>query len=179
MVVHKHRYSHLRKFSYHMQPTPPVFKGLSAAPVPDNIRFLHPIALLSSGTKALPSDLAFEARDCLTLYSALRRTAGASRVKYLSPERFFAAQAGRLLTNREVIDYEEKLKEFVEGELSLEGADHPESIMSRTIATLGRDADLSHLEDPVPQQFKANLLPLILELHKNNELVLYILRAIA
>jgi len=162
-----------------MQPTPPVFKGLSTSPVSDNIRFLHPIALLSSGTKSLPSDLAFEARDCLTLYNALRRTAGASRVKHLTPEKFFAAQAGRLLTNREVIDYEEKLKEFVEGELSLEGADHPESVISRTIAALGRDADLSHLEDPLAQQFEANLLPFILELHRNNELVLSILHVVA
>ncbi len=162
-----------------MQARPPVFEGLSAKPVSHYIRFLHPIALLSSGTKSLPSDLAFEARDCLTLYGALRRTAGAARVKHLAPEKFFSTEAGRLLTNREVIDYEEKLKEFVEGELSIEGSDHPESVINRTIATLGRDADLSHLEDPVPQQFKANLLPFILELHKNNELVLFILRAFA
>jgi len=156
-----------------MQPTTPVFKGISATPVPNNIRFLHPIALLSPGTKSLPSDLAFEPRDCLTLYNALRYTAGASRVKHLAPEKFFAAQAGRLLTNQEVIDYERGLKEFVEGELSLDGADHPESVISRTITALGRDADLSYLEDPSPEQFEANLLPFILELHKNNELVQY------
>ena len=173
MIVHKHRYSHLRKFSYHMQPTIPAFKGISATPVSNDIRFLHPIALLSPGTKSLPSDLAFESRDCLTLYNALRDTAGASRVKHLVPEKFFAAQDDRLLTNREVIDYERKLKDFVESELSLDGADHPESVISRTIAALGRDANLSHLEDPSPQQFGANLLPFILELHKNNELVLF------
>ena len=171
MVVHKYRYSHLRKFSYHMQPTTPAFKGISATPASNNIRFLHPIALLSPGTKSLPSDLAFEPRDCLCLYNALRDAAGVSRLKHLVPETFFAAQAGRLLTNGEVIAYEGKLKEFVEGELSLDGADHPESVISRTIAALGRDADLSHLEDPSPQQFEANLLPFILELHKNNELV--------
>ena len=159
-----------------MQPKTPVFKGISAAPLSDNIRFLHPIALLSPGTKSLPLDLAFEARDCLTLYDALRRTAGTSRVKHLAPEKFFAAQTSRLLTNQEVIDYERKLKEFVEEELSLDGADHPESVISRTIAALGRDADLSHLEDPSLQQFQANLLPFILELHKNNELVLYMSR---
>jgi hypothetical protein len=156
-----------------MQPTTSNFKGISAAPVSNNIRFLHPIALLSPGTTSLPSDLAFESRDCLTLYNALHYTAGASRVKQLAPEKFFAAQAGRLLTNQEVIDYETQLKESVERELSLDGADHPESVISRTIAALGRDADLSHLKDPSPQQFKANLLPFILELHKNNELVLY------
>jgi len=156
-----------------MQPTAPTFKGISATPVSSDIRFLHPLALLSPGTKSLPSDLAFESRDCLTLYNALRHTAGAPRVKHLAPEKFFAAQAGRLLTNQEVIDYEGKLKEFVEGELSLDGADHPESVISRTIAALGRDADLSHLEDPSLEQFMANLLPFILELHKNNELVLY------
>jgi hypothetical protein len=117
--------------------------------------------------------LAFESRDCLTLYNALRYTAGASRVKHLAPEKFFAAQAGRLLTNQEVIDYERKLKEFVEGELALDGAELPESVISRTIAALGKDADLSHLEDPLPEQFEANLLPFILELHKNNELVQY------
>ena len=171
MVVHKHRYSHLRKFSYHMQPTTPAFKGISATPVSNNIRFLHPIALLSPGTKSLPSDLAFESRDCLTLYNALRDTAGASRVKHLVPEKFFAAQDGRLLTSGEVIDYERKLKDFVEGELSLDGADHPGSVISRTIAALGKDADLSHLEDPISRQFEDNLLPFILELHKNNELV--------
>ena len=157
-----------------MQPRPPVFKGLTVTPVSDSIRFLHPIAFVSSGTKSLPPDLAFEARDCLTLYNALCRTAGASRVRHLAPEKFFAAQAGRLLTNRAVIDYEEMLKEFVEGELSLEGADHPESVISRTIAALGTDADFSQPEDPLPQQFRANLLPFILELHRNNELVLYV-----
>ena len=115
--------------------------------------------------------MAFESRDCLSLYNALCDTAGASRVKHLVPEKFFAAQAGRLLTNGEVIDYEGKLKEFVEGELSLDGAEHPESVISRTITALGSDADLSHLEDPSPQQFEDNLLPFILELHKNNELV--------
>lgn len=117
--------------------------------------------------------MAFESRDCLTLYNALRHTAGASRVKHLAPEKFFVTQAGRLLTNGEVIDYEGKLKDFVEEELSLDGADHPESVISRTIAALGRDADLRHLEDPSPEQFMANLFPFILELHKNNELVQY------
>ena len=155
-----------------MQPTSPIFKGISAAPISNNIRFLHPIALLSPGTKSLPSDLAFEPQDCLTLYDALCRTAGASHVRHLAPERFFAAQDGCLLTNREVIDYERKLKDFIEGELSLNGADNPDSIISRTIAALGRDADLGHLEDPLPRQFEANLLPFILEVHNNNELVM-------
>jgi ATP-dependent RNA helicase DDX60 len=159
-----------------MQQTIPGFKGISAAPASKNIRFLHPIALLSPGIKSLPLDLAFESRDCLTLYDALRWTAGATRVRHLAPERLFAAQDGRLLTNREVIDYERRLKEFVEVELSLDGADNPESVISRTIAALGSDADLSHLEDPSPKQFVTNLLPFILELHKNNELVLYLPR---
>ncbi len=81
MVQHPHRYSDLRKFVYKQ---PAQQDAGSYLPLPskralaqlgldehEDFVFLHPIACLTNRKRGLPSDLALEARDCLTLYNSM------------------------------------------------------------------------------------------------------------
>ncbi|KAG1734957.1 hypothetical protein EDD22DRAFT_852422 [Suillus occidentalis] len=68
------RYSHLRKFYYNIQEKPrdtAAFHSLSTYKSTEKMRFLHPLSILSSSVQSLPSDLALEAVDALSLYRAL------------------------------------------------------------------------------------------------------------
>jgi superfamily II RNA helicase len=71
-VHYPHRYSHLRKFHYNIHEKPrDTFHGLSTYKTTEKMRFLHPLSILSSSARSLPSDLALEAVDALNLYRAL------------------------------------------------------------------------------------------------------------
>lgn len=104
LIVHPHRYSHLRKF---------VWAGQNAQPPP--LRFIHPMAPLELGPAELPGDLALESRDCVTLYQALVTAAGSkgdkSQFADLEPNTFFKSQATSFLRQKDVLAYEAALKE--------------------------------------------------------------------
>lgn len=103
LIVHPHRYSHLRKF---------VWAGQNAKPPP--LRFIHPMAPLELGPAELPGDLALESRDCVTLYQALVTAAGSkgdkSQFADLEPNTFFKSQATSFLRQKDVLAYEAALK---------------------------------------------------------------------
>jgi len=80
MITHQYRYSDLRKFVF----TPPkkfAFRGLAERPSfatlgLDGIEcldFVHPVASLVNKSRGIPDDLSLEARDCLSLYQAMKR----------------------------------------------------------------------------------------------------------
>ncbi|KAG8971374.1 hypothetical protein FRC05_011136 [Tulasnella sp. 425] len=119
LIQHKHRYSHLRKFTYTMRREPIEFKGLSSEP-PSDVKpiYIHPMSVLLSGTRILPEDLALESGDCLTLFQAMWNVADKSPEKRdqlakLDPQTFFTRSRGRLLNQRDVLDYEAELKSLL------------------------------------------------------------------
>lgn len=105
MIMHPHRYSHLRKF---------VWAGSDSETSPA-MRFIHPLAPLELKYVALPADLALESRDCLTLYHALVKSAESdkelkSRLVNLEPNAFFKSRSSTLLRQKDVLEYEAALK---------------------------------------------------------------------
>ena len=80
MIRHQHRYSDLRKFVFN-PPKTFAFRGLVDRPSfatlgLDGIQgfsFIHPVASLINKSREIPDDLNLEARDCLTLYQAMKR----------------------------------------------------------------------------------------------------------
>ncbi|KAG8944709.1 hypothetical protein FRC04_001608 [Tulasnella sp. 424] len=119
LIQHKHRYSHLRKFTYTMSRDRIEFKGLSSEPSP-NVKpiYIHPMSVLLSGARVLPEDLALESRDCLTLFQAMWNVTNQSPKKRdqltkLDPRKFFTQSHERLLSQRDVLDYEAKLKSLL------------------------------------------------------------------
>jgi ATP-dependent RNA helicase DDX60 len=176
-ISHPHRYSHLRKFYYALRPTPDSpFPGLDVYTPPGNIRFLHPIAMLSSGALTLPADLALEASDTLRLYEALAMHKDKISVNLdnLKPERFF--QNVSLLRQEDIIRYEVALKEVIVQMTSLHDTQGLASPLHSVV---------HHLEDPIlsatPRRaleaqpskpiFRGNLLYLLSELHCHGDLV--------
>lgn len=80
MIVHPYRYSDLRKYMY----TPPTkFSFKNGLPINDSfvhlglegaegLHFMHPVASLVHETRGMPEDLTLEARDCLSLWKAMK-----------------------------------------------------------------------------------------------------------
>lgn len=119
LIQHTHRYSHLRKFTYTMSRKPIEFKGLLSEP-PPNVKpiHIHPMSVLLSGARVLPDDLALESRDCLTLFQAMWDAAEQfpekrDQLAKMNPRTFFAQSRGRLLNQRDVLDYEANLKSLL------------------------------------------------------------------
>ncbi|OJD33892.1 dead deah box helicase [Diplodia corticola] len=79
MVHHPHRYSDLRKYVY-VPPKTLAFEGLPKAPVvprvdldrSEDFRFAHPVASLLDRSRGMPKDFSLEARDCFTLWKAMK-----------------------------------------------------------------------------------------------------------
>ena len=152
--------------------------GLSKHVSSQRMRFIHPISILSFGSKALPPDLALEARDTLMLYQALEKTpnilTAEDRIR-LQPLNFFSSS--RPLRQEDVFGYESELKRVVG------------SLVDTTEAEAEEDSPLSavtrHLTDPhirevgngklntLPnsREFLRNLLGLLSDLHAQGDLV--------
>ncbi|KAJ7083417.1 hypothetical protein B0H15DRAFT_425762 [Mycena belliarum] len=186
-IEHPHRYSHLRKFYYSLpdettdearldetlcpDASPSIqFKGLLAHEDTKRSRFLHPISLLSFGTRSMPQDLALEASDALNLYRALRKHAPGSEV--LDPQIFFNSDPGpTLLVQKDIIRYECALKKQLS---SLLKADKGRGEVSMTIirdlqdAQIGSATNLNTL--PSRDCFSKNLIVLLSDLHVKGEL---------
>ena len=142
------------------------------------MRFLHPISILSFGSRAPPPDLALEAQDTLTLYQALEKTPNTltaeDRIR-LQPLNFFSSS--RPLRQEDILGYESELKRVVG------------SLMDTTNTGAGEDSLLlavtEHLTDPRIRQvgntqlntlpnsreFLGNLLGLLSDLHVQGDLV--------
>ncbi|KZV68765.1 P-loop containing nucleoside triphosphate hydrolase protein [Peniophora sp. CONT] len=115
LILHPHRYSHLRKYAYFpqlLQSRKPSFTGLDNPSSTGVMSFIHPLTALSFGTAALPSDLALESADALSTYHALVRVSEAlpelDTIR-LDPVTFFPSSA--ILTQKDVLRYEAALKD--------------------------------------------------------------------
>jgi hypothetical protein len=176
-ISHPHRYSHLRKYNYLLQKDPPKsFTGLNSFQSTQRLRFLHPIAMLSFGARAMPPDLALEASDTLALYGALVACQDRLPVNldHLQPSNFFTDHS--LLRQKDILRYEAALKDVLEPLLS---SGDPQDMSSPLYSVI------HHLEDEVMQEipqtllnsvpsrgsFRSNLIHFFSDLHVNGDLV--------
>ncbi|KAG8825176.1 hypothetical protein FRC19_011970 [Serendipita sp. 401] len=149
LVLHHHRYSHLRKFIYNIEKDPDPFDGLPEHRASEQMRFLHPISFLRPGIKELPSDLALEARDCATLYEAMSKCSDDPALAKLKPTKFFEklAKKGIFLQQADVIRYEEKLKDILTQWLQEEDAKESSSKIRRVVEDLSDDEKVKGWKD--------------------------------
>ncbi|EIW78173.1 P-loop containing nucleoside triphosphate hydrolase protein [Coniophora puteana RWD-64-598 SS2] len=175
-VYHPHRYSHLRKFFYNLHGTKKVsFTSLDEHESTERMRFLHPISALDFGSRSIPSDLALEARDTLTLYRALQGCSDVSKetLEQLRPEVFFAGKA--FLQQKDVICYEQSLKDVV---VSLVSMSDPRDAVSPLQAVIKHldDDQLAAMDrkllnkQPKSEALIENLPYFVADLHAQNDL---------
>ncbi|KAG1758646.1 hypothetical protein EDD22DRAFT_997577 [Suillus occidentalis] len=175
-VHYPHRYSHLRKFYYNIHEKPrDIFHGLSTYKSTERMRFLHPLSILSSGARSLPSDLTLEASDALDLYRALSTCTALqpSDLVALDPAVFFSS--GKFLQQKDVIRYEEALKQHIIPLLSSFDSQDSGAPLSRVITQL-QDDTLSCVPNRVlnsqPDRVvsASNLIHLVADLHAQGDL---------
>lgn len=81
MIVHPYRYSDLRKYMYNPPATFSFKDGLPSNDSfvhlgldgSDGLSFMHPVASLIHESRGMPEDLTLEARDCLSLWKAMKK----------------------------------------------------------------------------------------------------------
>ncbi|KIJ59959.1 hypothetical protein HYDPIDRAFT_161677 [Hydnomerulius pinastri MD-312] len=175
-VHHPHRYSHLRKFFYNIHEAPSSqFESIPSYTSTGRMRYLHPIAMLAFGARSIPSDLALESPDALTLYDALKARGQLSSdvLDRLDPVTFFPKD--RLLQQKDVIAYDAALKECLAPMVASFDPRNTESPMYQVIAQL-EDDSLRQLPakvinaQPNRQLFRDNLIHLITDLHAQGDL---------
>ncbi|KAG1725082.1 uncharacterized protein EDB91DRAFT_1267695 [Suillus paluster] len=175
-VHYPHRYSHLRKFFYNIHDTPrDAFQGLSTYKSTERMRFLHPLSMLSFGARSLPSDLALEAADALNLYRALSACTALDPSVLATLDPVSSLPSRKLLQQKDVIRYEEVLKQHLTPLLSSFDSRDPGTPLSRVITHLQDDV-LSHVPDDVlnsqPDRDACglNLIRLVADLHAQGDL---------
>lgn len=181
-IQYPHRYSHLRKFYYDLSQMPSIpFTSLASHQPTKRERFLHPISLLSFGARSLPEDLALEAGDTLELYRALASyEAGINwNISALEPTAFFASR-NTLLRQKDVLEYEAKLKSVLSQFIATFDAQDPQSplygvihkLEDPGIAAIPPEMRAVKLNTVPPREvFRANFIHLLADLHSRGELV--------
>ena len=177
-VEHPYRYSHLRKF-YYLIDGEGTFTSLSSHQTSQRARFLHPIGLLSFGVRQLPPDLALEAQDTLSLFQALAkfRNLISHDMKSLEPTTFFSNNSSTFLRQKDVLRYEFELKAILS---DLIQHFNPQDNLSplRGVINALQDPEIIKLDHnsasaqkPSREAFKNDLIILLADLHKKEELV--------
>lgn len=166
-IQHPHRYSHLRKFFYHI---PKTSRGGSES---NPLKFIHPISTLASRQVNLPADLALEAGDVLSLYRALSHFASKSpTVQDLEPISYFHSSSTGLLRQKDILRYEADLKsEFVR--LSQSDDTLRQNVVDRLLLVSGSSLaslDNTHVA-PSKESFFHNLMPMLENLNAGGDLV--------
>jgi hypothetical protein len=142
------------------------------------MRFLHPISVLSFGSRALPPDLSLEARDTLILYQALEETPNiltAEERERLQPQNFFSTS--QPLRQEDVLRYESELKRVVSTLTNIANAgvdeDPPLSAITKRLTDprIGQVDNAKLNELPNRKEFLRNLLGLLCDLHVQGDLV--------
>lgn len=151
MITHQHRYSDLRKFVF----TPPkkfAFRGLADRPSfatlgldgIECLQFVHPVASLVNKSRGIPDDLSLEARDCLSLYQAMKKheTVDYSVSRDLDPSNKDTLPA--VIRKAQVIKWEKALKDLLKQWMA-----DSNSPFDKVLEDLGRSMDEIH---PVDRQ---------------------------
>ncbi|KAG6377308.1 hypothetical protein JVT61DRAFT_15097 [Boletus reticuloceps] len=175
-VRHPHRYSHLRKFFYNIHDKPSsTFDSIATYKSSGRMRHLHPIAMLTFGPRSIPSDLALEAADTLSLYRALvaHGNLPPSVLHPLDPLKFFPSD--RLLQQKDVIEYDAALKECLAPMVAQFDPRNIAAPLYKVIASLEDDmlrrvpTELINTQ-PERASFRENLIHLVSDLHVQGDL---------
>jgi hypothetical protein len=153
-----------------------MFAGLDAHKASDRLRFLHPITMLGFGTPSLPPDLSLEAGDTLTLFRAMCEARDAIPVDLdsVDPLNFFSNS--RLLRQKDILDYEYKLKEILAALILSPDSAEATSPLQQIVRSL-QDPVLAKIPDahlnnpPSPIRFLRGLPQFLADLHCANNLV--------
>ncbi|CDO68719.1 hypothetical protein BN946_scf184652.g46 [Trametes cinnabarina] len=175
-IHHPHRYSHLRKYTYLLQPDdkPAPFNGLPDYRKTERMRFIHPISMLSFGARSLPPDFSLEAADCLSLFRAFEAYSDklGFDINDLDPKRFFAESKGTLLKQKDILRYEAALKKRVSEMMESADPQDPNTVISGLIKKVSdplvEKADQRYI--PTREEFYTNLITLVSDLHANGDL---------
>lgn len=109
LIQHHHRFNALRKFAYApVLPVRPVKPLTDHKETPGVFAHVHPIAALALGDATLPSDLALEPVDCLSLFKAMNEADPEHMDASLVPSTYFADTPSIKIAD--VLPYEQKLK---------------------------------------------------------------------
>ncbi|KAF8137669.1 hypothetical protein EV363DRAFT_1581223 [Boletus edulis] len=175
-VRHPHRYSHLRKFFYNIHDkSSSTFDSIATYKSSGRMRYLHPIAMLTFGPRSIPSDLALEGADTLTLYRALvaHGDLPPSVLHPLDPLKFFPSD--RLLQQKDVIEYDAALKECIAPMVAQFDPRNTAAPLYKVIASLEDDmlgrvpTELINTQ-PERASFRENLIHLVCDLHVQGDL---------
>jgi hypothetical protein len=132
--------------------------------------------MLSFGTQSIPSDLALEASDTLTLYNALVACKDrlAVDLDHLQPSKFFPDPG--FLRQKDILRYEAALKDVLRPLISSgesQSQSSPlHSIVNHLQDQVMRELPKAHLNRVPPRPwFRANLIYFVSDLHVNGDLV--------
>ena len=190
MVKHQHRYSDLRKFIYG-PPKKFAFLGLadrsSFATLGldglESLTFLHPIASLVNKSRGMPDDLSLEARDCLSLFEAMKNheTPDFPVDRALDPSNLNTLPG--IIRKAHIIEWEQGLKTLLKSWMAddkspfdevledlsrlIESASTPDMQISQGKINDVKDDDFINIE---PENLYATTLPLLCKLHERSAL---------
>lgn len=182
MIKHHHRYSDLRKFMYNPSSNSR-FERLEKSLALGNVgldetpefEFVHPIASLVNRSRGMPADLAFEARDCFSLWQTM--TKYQTRDYHVPEELSPPANCPEIIAKVDIINWERNLKillsswildpnspfEKVREDLSTPLKMPPAHSAHRMVEAVGLDDYLQRTALPlVTELYKQNALPVIL-----------------
>lgn len=148
LIQHHHRFNALRKFAY-----APQFPVKQIGPLNEHkvnasqvFPYVHPIAALGLGESELPSDLALEPRDCLSLWKAMSKS-GASIDPSLTPSNYFVKTSN--IAIKDVIRYEKDLKKVLVEMMEAKNSKDVDSPFQKVIKSLVEPLEKALVE---PQQ---------------------------
>jgi superfamily II RNA helicase len=190
MIKHQHRYSDLRKFVFN-PPKRFAFFGLADRPSfatlglggLEGLAFVHPIASLVNKSRGMPDDLSLEARDCLSLYQAMKKheTPEFSVDATLSPSNYDVLPG--VIRKAHIIEWEQKLKTLLKKWMASE-----QSPFDKVLEDLSQSIEVSSSPDKQVSKGEiaeveddefvdvdagdlyATTLPLLCKLHERNAL---------
>ncbi|WBW74660.1 DEAD/DEAH box helicase, DDL60 and DDL60L-like protein, implicated in mRNA degradation [Schizosaccharomyces osmophilus] len=169
LIVHEHRYSDLRKFVYGGAKE---FKGLHDEENNGQIALIHPAAAMSF-SEGTTTNLAFEPRDLLQLYYAMKLVSkGDFKIsKRLDPDRYF--EDIPFIKKVDVVGYEKKIKATIDTWASLPNAFAPTSPLQALIKHFCTDPQRVvnsqlqlHTSAYSLDAIASNLLPMLKDLNK-------------
>ena len=139
------------------------------------MRFVHPISLLSFGTRRLPPDFSLEAADCLSLYRAFESCVDdlGFDLEPLNPTRFFEDSSRSFLKQKDILRYEAALVAHIS---TLMASAHPQDQNSALNTVIKRVSDhaLEKVDQgyiPDAKRFYTNLITLLSDMHASGDLV--------
>lgn len=178
MIQHHHRYSDLRKFMYN--PSSNIgFEGLEKRLTLGNVGldenpefdFVHPVVSLVNRSRGMPADLAFEARDCFSLWQTIAKhqTSDYPVSLELDPQ----ASCPHTIAKVDIINWEKSLKKLLLSWISDPNSPFDkvrEELSSPLMTPAAQQAQRVVEEVGIDTYLQKTTLPLVTKLYKQNAL---------